>query len=65
MVSQALNPFYGYRWDRPRGDEALDGIRGDLSTPDGKTVPGENVTERQAFELLWKWKPAPGKTEKP
>ena len=43
------------RFIRAYSDPSLNGIRGDLRTPDGKLVLGRNVTPAEAFALLLKW----------
>jgi hypothetical protein len=40
---------------RAYSDPSLDGIRGDLRTPDGSTVIARNVTPLEALEALLEW----------
>jgi len=48
--SQLLNLY-----ERAYSNPSLDGIRGDLRTPNSSTVVGQNITPAQAFEELLKW----------
>ena len=43
------------QYRRAYNDPCLDGIRGDLRTPDGSTVIASGVTPSEAFEALLEW----------
>jgi hypothetical protein len=43
------------RYRQAYSDPSLAGIRGDLRTPNGKTVIATNVTPAEAFDALMQW----------
>src|SRR5262245_61922620 len=42
-------------YEKAYSDPSLNGIRGDLRTPNGKTVIAQDVTPAEAFQQLLEW----------